>query len=203
LDKALEKKRGVMFLVSHLGPMGCVPAALGSRGYDITMTGTPMHHPYFEKKLRQMLAHAPAHRAIIGDNLPQRAREAFARNGIFSTYVDYSVGEKHAVWLPFGQAELLANIAGAIIALRQRVPVFFVRCERRAKQEFEVELTELTTDFESTSDVRSRAVQLVRQTIDLLAPDVRQRPEQWWPWFIADIRPRQPKIEDSFITKKA
>ena len=31
--------------MSHLGPMTCVPAALGSRGYDITFTGTPMHRP--------------------------------------------------------------------------------------------------------------------------------------------------------------
>ncbi len=187
LQAALSKGRGVMLLTSHLGPMGCLPPGLGARGYDITITGRALEFPYFEKKLRDMLALAPADRALIGENLPGRAKEVFARNGIFCSFVDWSLDHKHSVRVLFGQAFLLANRAGAVIALRHKTPVFFVRSERVSKTEFRVTLIPLNTDFAPDIEIRDRATMMVQQAIDLLAPDVSQRPDEWWPWFMTDL----------------
>lgn len=189
LQEALKQGKGVSFLLGHLGPMGVVPSAFGPRGYDITMTGNPLHRPHFERKLQQMLIDVSSSRALLGDNLPQRAAEAFRRNGIFASYVDYMVGTKHGIWLKVGQAEVLGSLAGAIIALRYRTPVFYVRAERRGQQKFHVQLTRLEPETDEAIPIRTRAAHLAQQALQLLEPDLLQRPEEWWPWFIGDVRP--------------
>jgi len=175
--------------------MGCIPAAFGSRGYDISMTGTAMHRPYFEKKLREMLAKGPAGRALIGDNLPKRAAAIFRRNGIFSAYVDYSVGRRHGAWLALGQAEMFASLAGATIALMHDTPVFYVRCERINPQHFRVQLIPLRPVGRDIP-LKAGSLDLARQVFDYLEPDLLSRPAQWWPWDFAQLRPKMtPSIQ--------
>lgn len=189
LAGALKAGRGAMLFISHLGNIGAVAAALGTRGYDISITGNAMPRPYIEKRVSQIHQYLGAHRLLIGEQLPFKAARVFRRNGVFASFIDYTVVEQLNHWLPFGSAELNTNIGPALIAQRSGVPILYVSCRPLPKvghclsihPPFEYNLTgERTTD----------AIAVTQVAISRLAQEILERPEQWWPWDWAELRPR-------------
>ena len=194
LRAALAQNRGVMLLLSHLGAMAAVPAALGSRGYDLTITGNPIPRPFFEALLRKVIGALGIKRYLLTENLPLRAAETFRRNGLFAAFFDHA-GPKHNVWLPFGKAEISVSIAPAFMALRCDVPILCVRHSRLSDDHFELEFAPPIPVSDPAMPLRERAVATTRHAIAWFARDVITRPEQWWPWDYAAIRPCQEPVE--------
>jgi lauroyl/myristoyl acyltransferase len=189
LRAALAGGKGVMLFISHLGSMGCIPAALGPRGYDLTITGNAMPIPYLERKVNQLYAHGGVKRVLVGEQLPFKAARTFHRNGIFAAFMDFTVVDKHNHWLPFGNGELKTNIGPALMALRHGAPILCASCHRLPGHQHRLTIHP-PLSLPMTRDKVSDALAVTREAMKLLAEDVRQRPEQWWPWDYAQMRPQ-------------
>jgi lauroyl/myristoyl acyltransferase len=194
LRAALKSGKGVTLLINHLGNVGCIPAALGPRGYDISITGNAMPRPYLEKKINELYAHGGVKRILVGEQLPFKAARAFRRNGIFAAFIDYTVVEKLNYWLPFGKAELNTNIGPAILALRNNAQILYATCRRLPGRRHCLTIHP-PSPFVPTGNTVSDALLVTQKAIDFLADELGRRPEQWWPWDCAQIRPRQSQTK--------
>jgi len=190
LRAALDRGRGAMLFITHLGSLGAIPAALGPRGYDISITGNAMSRPSLERKVSELYAHGGVERILVGDQLPSRAARVFRRNGVLASFVDYTVVDRLNDWLPFGRAELKTNLGPALLALRNRAPVLYVECRRRGEGDFELRVSPLAAtavDGDPMADARS----VTQAAIARLAGEIEGRPEEWWPWDCTQVRPRR------------
>lgn len=187
LQEALKLGQGVMLFINHLGNVGCIPAALGPKGYDISITGNAMPRPYLERKVTELYHHGGVKRILVGEQLPFKAARVFKRNGIFAAFIDYTVVEKLNYWLPFGKAELNTNIGPAILALRNKATVLHAVCQRLPNRRHRLTI-HVPVPCPTTGNLMSDALALTKQEIGFLARELQGRPEQWWPWDCAQLR---------------
>ncbi|HMD14346.1 MAG TPA: hypothetical protein VKI62_06965, partial [Bacteroidota bacterium] len=131
-----------------------------------------------------------AKRALIGKGLPESVAQIFRRNGIFSTFIDFSVIPKHTKWMPFGQSEMAVNLGPAIIALRHHVPVVCVSSFRTAENSHRV-IIHPPISQELGPDIHLNATDLLSRALEIVETDLAEHPEQWWPWNYARLRHRQ------------
>jgi lauroyl/myristoyl acyltransferase len=187
---ALRGGKGAMLFINHLGNLGSIPAALGPRGYDVSITGNAMPRPYLEKKITELYEHGGVKRVLVGERLPFKAARTFRRNGVFAAFFDFTVVGRLNHWLPFGCGELNTNIGPALLAQRNQAPVLYGSCRRLP--DFRHCLTIHPPLLNpATGDRTSDALAVTQQALNRLAEELRERPEQWWPWDYAQIRPRQ------------
>lgn len=198
---ALKRGRGAMLFINHLGNLGSIPAALGPRGYDISITGNAMPRPYLEKKITELYQHGGAKRVLVGERLPFLAARIFRRNGVFAAFFDYTVVGRLNHWLPFGCGELMTNIGPALLAQRNRAPVLYVSCRRLPGYRHCLTIHPPFLN-PSTGDRTSDALAVTQMALDRLAEQLRERPEQWWPWDCAQVRPRQARPENDGRDRK-
>jgi KDO2-lipid IV(A) lauroyltransferase len=190
LRAALQRGKGVMLFINHLGNLGSIPAALGPRGYDVSITGNAMPRPSLEKKITALYAHGGVKRVLVGEHLPFKAARTFRRNGVFAAFFDFTVVGRLNHWLPFGCGELNTNIGPALLAQRNQAPVLYGSCRRLPG--FRHCLTiHPPLPSPCTGDRTSDALAVTQQALNRLAGELAERPEEWWPWDYAQIRPGQ------------
>jgi lauroyl/myristoyl acyltransferase len=190
LRAALNVGRGVMLFINHIGNVGCIPAALGPRGYDLSITGNAMPRPYLEKRVTRLYEHGGVKRILVGEQLPFKAARIFKRNGIFATFIDYTVVERLNYWLPFGNAELNTNIGPAILALRSNATILYATCRRLANRGHCLTIHNPEA-FVPIGDLTADATEATKRAIEFISRELQLRPEQWWPWDCAQLRPKQ------------
>ncbi|MDB6109606.1 MAG: Lipid biosynthesis acyltransferase [Pedosphaera sp.] len=195
LANALKIGRGVMLFINHLGNIGAIPAALGPRGYDISITGNAMPRPYLEKKVNELYQHGGVKRVLIGEQLPFKAARVFRRNGVFAAFIDYTVVGRLNHWLPFGRAELNTNIGPALMAQRSRAPILYASCRRLPGFGHCLTLHP-PLGCPLTGDRTLDALAATQMAITRLAQEILERPDQWWPWDCAQLRPRPAQRTD-------
>ncbi|MBM2846243.1 MAG: lipid biosynthesis acyltransferase [Bacteroidetes bacterium] len=193
LRGALACGRGVMVFVNHLGNLGCIAAGLGLRGYDVSIAGNALPVQYIERKAQSLIRSVGGNRLLIGEQLPFRASEVFRRNGIFATFIDFSILKKRNVWIPFGQGEMSVNLGPALIALRHRVPVLCITSVRLNSNRHTLTIHP-PLDYALTEDLMHEAVLLTKQAIARFADDLCSYPEQWWQWYTNRIREKQESV---------
>lgn len=194
LKQALASGRGAVLFLNHLGNPGAIVAGLGLRGYDLTIAGNPMIATvgnesialdYLERIVQRMFARGHVRRALLGDRLPQRVAETLSRNGLFAMFIDFPVGRKHNQSVAFGAARMNVNLGPAILALRHRVPVLPVTCIRAGPKLHRL-VVHPPLEIPAGS-INTAAAQLLQSALARLLPDLREHPEQWWPWDWAPI----------------
>ncbi len=188
LQGVLREGKGAMLFVNHLGSIGTVAGGFGIRGYDIVIAGNAMPIEYVENEARRLYASVGAARALIGANLPYRAAEVFTRNGVFATFIDFSILSKRNAWIQFGNAELNANLGPALIALRNRTPVLCVTTSRLPDNHHRITVHP-RLHIELTGDTMRDATALTAAGLSVLLGDLGNHPEQWWQWYTNRIRP--------------
>jgi lauroyl/myristoyl acyltransferase len=187
LLSALSRKRGVMLFLNHLGNIGYTVGGLAGRGADLTVIGNPVWIPFLERRLQHLHRVIGARRALIGAGLPQTAAQVLRQNGIFATFIDYTVVEKHNVWIRLGEGELSVNLGPAIIALRNGAEVLCVDCLTGEGGTHQMTIhPPLATP--RTGELQTDAVAMMTGAISLFERSLLENPEQWWTWNHAAIR---------------
>ena len=198
LSRALEQGRGAVLFLNHFGNPGTIVSGLGLRGYDLTIAsnamvativGEQVELTYLNRVVRRMIERGGAKRALLGDRLPIRLADTLARNGLFAMFIDFPVPRKHNQFLPFGNALMEINLGPAILVLRHRCPVLCVTTIRVGNNRHRV-LIHPAIELPPGAD-ETAAVALLEQALQPLWSDVVAKPEQWWPWDWAEIRPAQ------------
>lgn len=196
LRDSLKSNRGVMLFINHLGNMACTVGGLAIHGYDVTLAGNRIWIPFIERKLFEIHRRVGADRLHLGKQLAWTAAKVFRRNGIFATFIDFSVTRKHNAWLEFGQAEMSVSLAPAIMALRNDAALVCASCVRMTGNRHRV-IIHPPLLSPNTGDLLTDATALMQDAMRLLHADLLRRPEQWWPWDKVHLRLREQAPESS------
>ena len=196
LQAALKSGRGVMLFINHLGNMACIVGGLAIRGYDVTLAGNRIWIPFIERKLERIHKRVGAKRVHLGGQLASTASRVFRRNGIFATFIDFSVTLKHNAWLEFGHAEMSVSLAPAILAIRNNVDVICASCIRMGGNSHRVIIHPPLTAPKS-GELLTDAGALMQDAMRLLHADMLRQPEQWWSWDKVHLRLRQRILVDA------
>ena len=190
LRAVLDRGRGAVLFINHLGNPGAIVAGFGMRGYDLTIAGNRIVATIageeialdrFESVVQRMFRRGRVERALLGERLPQRFVATLARNGAFAMFIDFPVVQKHCRAVAFGDATLTANLGPAILALRQRAEVLPVTCRRIGRNRHRLIIHPPLRVPEDTG-LEQGATALIQQAMDVLLLELRAHPDQWWPW---------------------
>ncbi len=198
LQEALQKERGAVLFINHLGSPGAIVAGFGLRGYDLTIAGNRIvagiggevvRLDHLEEVVQRMFRRGRVQRALLGERLPQRLAEALGRNGLFAMFIDFPVAKKHNQMSRFGAAQMNVNLGPAILALRYGAPVLSVSCLRVGVNRHRLIIKPPLTLPDHFEDTTSRAACLMQQALNEIEVDLRAHPDQWWPWDWAELEP--------------
>ena len=193
LRDVLAAGRGAILLLNHYGSIPAIAAALGPRGYDMTIVGNAMHAtigrrtyalPQSEQLAKRMLAYGGVERVTLGPNLVRDITRRLDRNGLVGLFFDVPVDLSHVEPFPFGHTHLLASLGPAILALRLKRPVLCVTSRRAGRNHHQITLSR-PLDLPPPRPLRTAAARVTAHAWNRLAEDVRLEPEQWWQWDFA------------------
>lgn len=182
---ALRGRRGVVLLVNHIGNLGFVGAALGVRGYDVTITRNVMPVQFMENRLDSLLLRCNVEQVTLGEAIIEASIRVLRRNGIFAAIVDYSVTRRHAEWMPFGAAEMEVSLVPAVIALRNKAAILAVDAKPLGNNHHLYSLRRVDCSGDGKTVI---AREIVRDELLRVGHELSKRPEQWWRWDYARLR---------------
>ena len=181
LDKAmelLEKKRGVLLLVSHFGNwelMGLMSKVIGN---PIMVIAKPMKNRYVDQFITAIRQEAGLE-VIPPEKASRKVIRALSENRLVGILIDQRVKRSEGVWADFFGRKAPTTPGLALLALKTGapvLPVFMIRDGfRRHRLLFEKPL-ELIRTGNVRKDVEANT-QLLNHTLEAM---IRQYPEQWF-----------------------
>lgn len=195
LRAVLQSGRGGILLLNHFGSIAAIAAALGPRGYDLTIAGSalnltlgkktyPLHKP--ERFACRLLEYGGVKRATLGRDMPRNIAATVKRNGLMGLFIDVSMARKHNEAFAFGRSKILAHLGPAIMALRVDADVLCVSSKRLGKNRHLITISPPLKKVANAPREQAARV-LMQKALDGLSTDLLSRPEQWWQWDFAPI----------------
>jgi len=192
LQDALKQKRGVLLVGGHVGTWWHCPGMLAVFGHPVSIVVNSDLFPPMLEHMHRLSDRYGFRIAYTKHDAYQQAKEAFARNEIFSVTMDFSIRPERSIRLPFFGASLPVDPGIAMLALRQRAVVLWVDCHHDAQGRSIVTLSPEPPLGRGTPLASSE--QLSRHWVGRLQRDLEAHPEQWWPMgFLFLDRPVQPE----------
>lgn len=187
IREALRGNRGVMLWGTHLGNVLSYALAIRRLRLDTWSAGNAMIVRSFQNKLERFARSCGMRYILVGDRLPFHVGETFRRRASFLTFVDFTLPETRDLWIRLGSTETHVSIGPALLALRHRVPVICLTGERLNAMRHRVTFHPPRLP-EKSNDFRADATRLTQQAMDIVATEIRSRPEQWWQWDVVPTR---------------
>jgi Kdo2-lipid IVA lauroyltransferase/acyltransferase len=180
LERALEKKRGVIVFSAHFGNWEWIPLVLRDRlGKHVHSIARPMDNPLIEKKVREF-REAMGSRVIYKQGSLRTILKRLAANELVYLLIDQNTVPREGVFVDF-----FANKASAIttvsqLYLKKGIPVVPVFLHYEGDAIVLDVLPEI--DYASGGDAAAALTELTQQLTWLIEAQVRKFPEQWF-WF--------------------
>jgi len=196
LTQALAGGRGAVLLLNHLGCTGALVAAFGMRGYPTAYSGNRIEVGTagrmwcldgIEALVQRMYRRVRVERVLLGEDLPKRMTAILKQNGLFGLFMDHPVVWKSLQPIPFERCNLTLNLGPAILALRHRVPVLAVTALRTGLNHHRVTIKPL--EVPAGARGTDAAAGLIEAAISQMLIQLRDHPDQWWPWEHAPLTP--------------
>jgi lauroyl/myristoyl acyltransferase len=179
LQSALREKKGVLLVGSHMGNFTHVAPILASHGYQISAVAERI--PGMVELFLRTAKRFNINLAFIGDRSMTAAQSTFQRNEIFFLLFDVSLRRGHTVWLPLGHTTIPVDRGSAVLALRNRVPILRVSCQKVSHDHECITIAPEPSPPPMTN-LHADTENLLRRWLALLYQEILQRPEQWWQW---------------------
>ena len=180
LERALEKKRGVIVFSAHFGNWEWIPLILSDRlGRNVHSIARPMDNPLIEKKVRAF-REAMGSRVIYKQGSLRTILQRLAANELVYLLIDQNTVPREGVFVDF-----FANKASAIttvsqLYLKKGIPVVPVFLHYEGEAIVLDVLPEI--DYAPRGDAAAALIELTQQLTWLIEAQVRKFPEQWF-WF--------------------
>ncbi len=179
LQAALEQGRGVLIVGGHVGTWWHCPGMLAVFGHRVSIVVNSNLFPPMLEHMQRLSDRYGFRIAYTKRDAYQQAKEAFARNEIFSVTMDFSLRPEESLRLPFFGASLPVDPGTAILALRQRPAVLWADCHHDPQGRSIVDLFPEPPLGRGTPLASSG--QLSRHWVERLQRGLEPHPEQWWP----------------------
>jgi len=192
LQAALGAGRGVMLFGTHLGNFTSLALFLRRLGVGSLSAGQSLPLRHFEHIIHNLCRRFGSERMHLG-GVPIAAARTFLGGGAFGLFFDYSLPHRRNAWVQFGHGEINVSLGPALIALRHGVPALTLTSARGNDGQHQVTIHPPLC-VKRTENLRSNALALTQQAMDILTRELAKRPEQWWVWDVAPIRPRSTPV---------
>lgn len=176
LERALEKKKGVVLVTTHVGNWELMGMALALAGFDVNSIIQAQANSMWDQYINDC-------RRSIGTKVIRKKGflrpivEAFKRNEIVSFFIDQNAGRKGLLVNVFGREARIPRGA-AEFALKLDKPVVFAYIVREAPQKHRLVISEeiqLIRSGDYQKDLEENTVLF----IGLVQSVISQYPEQW------------------------
>ena len=189
LERALQKKRGVLIFSAHFGNWEWLPLILHTHlNKDIHSIARPMDNPLIEKKVREF-REAMGSKIIYKQRSLRTILKLLAANEIICLLIDQNAVPREGVFIDFFGQKASAITTVAQLYLKKNIPVVPVFLHYEGQGIILEVLPEI--DFSAGGDENADLVALTQQMNGLIEMQIRRFPEQWL-WF-HDRRKTKPQ----------
>lgn len=195
IEAALKLGKGVLLLNSHLGNFYASHMILCLHGYQLTNVSEKIPVPSMEREVNLLRRRFNLRSVFVDKNAARAALKTFRENRIFSIVFEVAIRQDKSISLPFGAAYLDSDIGPALLAVRCGVPVLPVNVHSNRPFHHEIRIQPPLPPPVGNTD-EERALNFLKTWRIWLETEIKQRPEQWWPWYLADIHQGRPPAEN-------
>ncbi len=176
LDQALEKKKGVIAVVSHFGNWEWMGGWLALNGYQGGGVARKIYYEKYDQMIMSIRKRMNI-KAIDRDSSPRTVLRALKQNCIMAFAVDQDVQTVDGIFVEFFGHPAFTPIAPVRFALATQapmIPLFMLRngMKHRIFVEAPIELTE-------TGDKEKDILLNTQKWVSIQETWIRQYPEQW------------------------
>jgi len=190
LEKALERKQGVILFSAHFGNWELVPYILSRKlNVKLNSIARKMDNPLVERKVLEFREFMGS-QVIDKKNALRWMLKRLEENGIVYLLIDQNTIEREAVFVEYFNKTVSAVPSVSQLHLKRNIPVLpiFLHCEPDKvvlEIQQEIKADEICNDFENIKDTdnKNECIRLLTQKCThIIEQQVRQFPEQWL-WF--------------------
>jgi KDO2-lipid IV(A) lauroyltransferase len=180
LERALEKKRGVIVFSAHFGNWEWIPLILRDRlGNDVFSIARPMDNPLIEKKVREF-RETMGSRVIYKQGSLRTILKRLGANELIYLLIDQNTVTREGVFVDFFANKATAITTVSQLYLKKGIPVVPVFLHYEGEAIVLDVLPEI--DYAAGDNAPSALTELTQQLTWLIEAQVRKFPEQWF-WF--------------------
>ena len=177
LEKALEKKRGVIGITAHLGNWELLAAYFGLSGFSMDIVIREMDNPLVERFVSWV-------RTRSGNNMVYKRRamrqliRTLSENGVVGILLDQNVTRSEGVFVDFFGTPACTNKGPALLAASSGAPVLPSFIYRTGKTHRAVigEEIKLSDTGDRNRDAQTNTARFTKA----IEEAVRKHPEQWF-----------------------
>lgn len=194
LERALDKKKGVILFSAHFGNWELIPLILSRQlNQKVNSVAREMNNPLVEKKVKQFRKYMGSE-LIDKRNSIRTILKRLEKNGLVYLLVDHNTIAREGVFVDFF-GKLASTVSSVSqLHLKRAIPIIpiFIHYE---KDKIVLELLEeIDATGTSTGNQKEDILQLTQRCTSLIEEKIRQYPEQWF-WFHNRWKTRPPRQE--------
>ncbi len=192
LERALDKKKGVILFSGHFGNWELIPLILSRQlNQKINSVAREMNNPLVEKKVKQFRKYMGSE-LIYKRNSIRTILKRLEKNGIVYLLIDHNTIAREGVFVDFFGKPASTVTSVSQLHLKRAIPIIpiFIHYE---KDKIVLELLEEIDDIgTSTGNQKEDILRLTQRCTSLIEEKIRKYPEQWF-WFHNRWKTRPPR----------
>ncbi|MCX6554804.1 MAG: lysophospholipid acyltransferase family protein [Candidatus Aminicenantes bacterium] len=180
IEKALQKKRGLVIFSAHFGNWEWIPLILHTHlGRDILSIARPMDNPLLEKKVREF-REAMGSKIIYKKGSLRTILTRLGDNQIVYLLIDQNTVPREGSFVDFFARKASTNTTVAQLYLKKNIPAVPVFLHYEGKEIILDVLPEV--DFSAAAGGPDGLLELTQQMTGLIETQIKEFHEQWF-WF--------------------
>jgi KDO2-lipid IV(A) lauroyltransferase len=192
LERALDKKKGVILFSGHFGNWELIPLILSRQlNQKVNSVAREMNNPLVEKKVKQFRKYMGSE-LIYKRNSIRTILKRLEKNGLVYLLIDHNTIAREGVFVDFFGKPASTVPSVSQLHLKRAIPIIpiFIHYE---KDKIVLELLEeIDATGTSTGNQKEDILRLTRRCTSLIEEKIRQYPEQWF-WFHNRWKTRPPR----------
>jgi KDO2-lipid IV(A) lauroyltransferase len=192
LERALDKKKGVILFSGHFGNWELIPLILSRQlNQKVNSVAREMNNPLVEKKVKQFRKYMGSE-LIYKRNSIRTILKRLEKNGIVYLLIDHNTIAREGVFVDFFGKPASTVTSVSQLHLKRAIPIIpiFIHYE---KDKIVLELLEeIDAAGTSTGNQKEDILRLTQSCTSLIEEKIRQYPEQWF-WFHNRWKTRPPR----------
>ena len=194
LERALDKKKGVILFSAHFGNWELIPLILSKQlNQKVNSVAREMNNPLVEKKVKQFRKYMGSE-LIDKRNSIRTILKRLEKNGVVYLLIDHNTIAREGVFVDFFGKPASTVTSVSQLHLKRAIPIIpiFIHYEED-KIVLEL-LEEIDATGTSSGNQKEDIFRLTRRCTSIIEEKIRQYPEQWF-WFHNRWKTRPPGQE--------
>ncbi|MFC2146318.1 lysophospholipid acyltransferase family protein [Acidobacteriota bacterium] len=192
LERALDKKKGVILFSAHFGNWELIPLILSKQlNQKINSVAREMNNPLVEKKVKQFRKYMGS-QLIDKRNSIRTILKRLEKNGVVYLLIDHNTIAREGVFVDFFGKPASTVSSVSQLHLKRAIPIVPIFLHYEEDKIVLELLEEIDAAGTGIGNQNEDILQLTRRCTSLIEEKIRQYPEQWF-WFHNRWKTRPPR----------